>query len=68
MLRLTKDITRNEEVEFIFEGQTLSAPLGEPLAVALWAAGIKTLRYAPADGRSRGLFCAMISESVCRKY
>ena len=64
-LRLSKDITRNEEVSFTFEGETITAPLGEPLAAALWAAGIKTLRYAPMDGRTRGMFCAIGNCQEC---
>jgi sarcosine oxidase subunit alpha len=48
---------RGEAVSFDFEGQTIRAYAGEPVAVALFAAGLRTLGRSPKYHRPRGLFC-----------
>jgi sarcosine oxidase subunit alpha len=48
---------RGEPVRFEFEGQTVPAFAGEPVAVALYAAGVRTLGRSPKYHRPRGLFC-----------
>ncbi len=45
-------------VAFIFEGRTLRGIEGEPVAKALFAAGVRTLSRSVKYGRPRGIFCA----------
>lgn len=47
------------EVSFEFNGQTLKGLVGEPIAVALLANGIRHLRVSERNGRPRGLYCAI---------
>lgn len=47
------------EVVFTFAGQSVRARHGETLAMALWAAGVTTLRRASRDGGPRGVLCNM---------
>ncbi len=53
------------EVTFTFEGKKLKGYEGEPIVAALYANGIKVLRYSPKDHRPRGLFCAVGNCSSC---
>jgi len=46
-------------VEFEFDGQTLQAIEGEPIAAALLAHGINIFRKTPKTGQPRGIFCAI---------
>jgi D-hydroxyproline dehydrogenase subunit alpha len=46
------------EVVLDFDGQSVPARIGESIAAALTAAGIRSLRVA-GDGDTRGLFCGM---------
>jgi sarcosine oxidase subunit alpha len=48
---------RGRPVQFTFEGETLAAFQGEPLAVALHAAGVDTLARSTKYHRPRGFFC-----------
>jgi sarcosine oxidase, subunit alpha len=48
---------RGAPITFDFEGRTLRAFAGEPVAVALHAAGIKVLGRSSKYHRPRGLFC-----------
>lgn len=48
-----------ETVEFRFDGRPVPGHLGEPVAAALLAAGIRTLRRHEAHGDPRGLFCGI---------
>lgn len=48
---------RGEPFTFDFEGSAVRAYGGEPVAVALWAAGISTLARSSKYHRPRGLFC-----------
>jgi len=54
------------EVAFIFEGETLTGYAGEPIAVSLWARGIRVLGRHEVDGRPRGLYCAIGHCFECR--
>ncbi len=56
---------RGEKVKFIFNGQELIGYEGEPIAVALHAAGIKVLNYSSKLKRPRGFFCAIGNCSSC---
>ncbi|HOL66583.1 MAG TPA: (2Fe-2S)-binding protein [bacterium] len=45
---------------FIFvDGRKIEAYEGEPIAAALWAAGIKKFRYTRKEGQPRGYFCGL---------
>ena len=48
---------RGESVRIDFEGEIVPACAGEPVAVALWAAGVRTLGRSPKYHRPRGMFC-----------
>lgn len=57
--------SQRTHVEFVFDGRSVSAPAGESVAAALFAAGIKTLRRSPRDQAPRGMFCLMGSCQEC---
>ena len=46
-------------VEIEFDGKTLPAIEGEPVAAALLAQGINVFRRTPKTGQPRGIFCAI---------
>jgi sarcosine oxidase subunit alpha len=48
---------RGQPVRLEFEGQVVPAHEGEPVAVALFAAGVRTLGRSPKYHRPRGMFC-----------
>jgi sarcosine oxidase, subunit alpha len=48
---------RGRAIRFEFEGEKIAAFQGEPLAVALHAAGVDTLSRSPKYHRPRGFFC-----------
>ncbi len=48
---------RGEPITFELEGDPVHAHAGEPLAVALWAAGVRVLGRSPKYHRPRGMFC-----------
>ena len=48
-----------EYVTIYFDGKPIKAKVGEPIAAALTAAGIKAFRTTPNKGERRGIFCAI---------
>ena len=54
-----------ETVKFIFDGREVEGLAGEPIAAALHAAGVRTLRRSSRFHRPRGLFCAIGNCSSC---
>lgn len=56
-------IRRPAEVEFTWQGRRLRAPVGESLAAALLAAGIRRLGEGP--GAPRAAFCMMGTCQQC---
>ncbi len=50
-------LPRGRAIDIDFEGRRLRAFAGEPLAVALFAAGVRLLGRSPKYHRPRGLFC-----------
>ncbi len=46
-------------VEFTFDGREIKGYEGEPVAVALKAAGIMVHRYTKKEHKQRGVFCAI---------
>ena len=54
-----------DSVEFTFNGDSVHGVAGEPIAAALHAAGVRTLRHSSRYHRPRGLFCAIGNCSSC---
>ena len=50
---------RGRLVSFTYDGKTLQGYEGEPVAVALSAAGVKVHRYTAKRHEPRGIFCAI---------
>ncbi len=51
-----------EQVETItihVDGRPVQARPGEPIAAALYAAGLRTARFTPKHGEPRGLYCGI---------
>ena len=59
------DFPAREKVEFSFDGKVVEGVAGEPIAAALHAAGVRTLRHSSRFHRPRGLFCAIGNCSSC---
>ncbi|MCD6503207.1 MAG: FAD-dependent oxidoreductase [Euryarchaeota archaeon] len=57
---------RKKRVRFYFDGREFEGYEGEPIAVALYANGVKKLSESPVRHRSRGLFCAIGKCASCR--
>lgn len=57
------EFAQGEKVTFLFEGKPMEGIAGEPIAAALHANGVRTLRN--HMGRNRGLFCAIGNCSSC---
>jgi len=54
------------EVTFSFNGKPVVGVAGEPIAVALWAAGIKAVRTDLRSGEPRGMYCGVGHCYECR--
>jgi NADPH-dependent 2,4-dienoyl-CoA reductase/sulfur reductase-like enzyme/Fe-S-cluster-containing hydrogenase component 2/bacterioferritin-associated ferredoxin len=54
-----------EEVRFFFDGEAVTGFLGEPVASALMARGIRVFSLHPKDKAPQGLFCANGQCSQC---
>lgn len=54
------------EVIFFFNGKRLIGLKGQPIAVALFANGIRTIRYCEVTGEPRGIFCGIGHCYECR--
>ena len=54
-----------EKVQFVFDGKKVEGLSGEPIAAALHAAGVRSLRHSSRFHRPRGLFCAIGNCSSC---
>lgn len=46
-------------VKFTFDGKEMEGMEGEPIAVALKAAGVMVHRYTKKEHKPRGIFCAI---------
>lgn len=57
---------RGREVTFTLDGRQLKGFEGEPIAVALHAAGVKVLSHSLKKHRPRGFFCAIGNCSSCQ--
>ncbi|MBF0498711.1 MAG: (2Fe-2S)-binding protein [Candidatus Riflebacteria bacterium] len=56
---------KGKTISFTLDGKPMEGHDGEPIAAALHAAGIKTLRHSPHKNRARGFFCAIGRCSSC---
>ena len=69
ILRITEhpilDFKRGAQVSFTFDGKELPAFEGETIAVALHAAGVRTLSKSLGKNRARGLYCAIGNCASC---
>ena len=59
------DFKRGNQVSFTFDGAEIPAHEGETIAVALHAAGVRTLSHSLELGRARGLYCAIGNCASC---
>ena len=50
---------KGKDVSFYYNGRLLNGFEGEPIAVALKAAGVMTHRYTKKEHKPRGIFCAI---------
>ncbi len=64
VLRIDGSQDGRRRIEFTFDGKPVVGLSGDTVAVALLAAGIRTLRQGAEGGGPRGLFCAM---GVCQE-
>lgn len=65
-LTVTDPAEKQEQVSFTFNGQQVVGYAGEPIAVALWASGIKTIRSCKATAQPRGVYCGIGHCYECR--
>ena len=56
---LGKTETKNGLVHIVVDGKRIEAIEGEPIAAALFAAGIRTTRYTEKYHEPRSIFCAI---------
>lgn len=54
-----------QRVELIYNGQPVTVRVGESVAAALFAHGIRCLRQSPRARTPRGMFCLMGSCQEC---
>ena len=59
------EFERGGKIVFTFDGKEIESYVGETIAAALHASGIKELAKSPALHRPRGLFCAIGNCSSC---
>lgn len=50
---------KNRKVKFFYNGKEMEGFEGEPIAVALRAAGVMAHRYTKKEHKPRGIFCAI---------
>lgn len=50
---------KGKQVKFTFDGREISGYEGEPIAMALKAAGVMVHRYTKKEHKPRGIFCAI---------
>lgn len=59
------DFHKGNKVTFFYDGKMYEAYDDEPIAVALYANGIKTLSFSLKHHRPRGIFCCIGNCSSC---
>ena len=63
-IRIEGAVDRGAAVEIVVDGRPVEAFMGESVAAALYAAGIRELRKSPSAEGPRGMFCLM---GVCQE-
>jgi predicted molibdopterin-dependent oxidoreductase YjgC len=58
-LRTNGDLARGAPVTITVDDRPVRAYLGENVAAALWAAGIRTLNHSAKRQEARGMYCGM---------
>ena len=58
--------TNGGRVTFTFNGDVFEGVEGEPIAFALWAAGVRTLGRGERGGEPRGIYCGIGHCYSCR--
>lgn len=53
-------------VTFYLDGQAVVGAKGEPVAMSLWALGLRILGWNEENGQGRGLFCSIGQCYECR--
>jgi len=53
------EIIKGKKVDFDLDGQSMTGYEGEPIAIALRAAGVMTHRHTMKLNKPRGIFCAI---------
>ena len=56
----------NKKISIEVDGEKIEAYEGEPIAAALWAAGVKDFRYTRKRKEPRGYFCGIGLCTDCR--
>ncbi|MDF2679464.1 MAG: sarcosine oxidase subunit alpha [Brevibacillus sp.] len=65
-LTFVEPAEEHEQVSFTFNGQQVLGYAGEPIAVALWANGMKMIRNCEATAQPRGVYCGIGHCYECR--
>lgn len=55
-------------ISFSFNHKPYQAREGDTIAIALWANGVKTLRYSEKNNEPRGMYCGIGQCYECRIY
>lgn len=55
-----------KEISFLFNGRRLKGLEGQPIAVALFVNGIRTIRICEITGEARGIYCGIGHCYECR--
>lgn len=56
----------SEEINFLFNGKKLKGVEGQPIAAALMAHGIRSIRNCEVTGEARGIYCGIGHCFECR--
>ncbi len=65
-LRINGELVRGEQVTITVDDQPVDAYLGETVAAALWAVGIRSLSHSVKKKEARGMYCGMGVCFSCR--
>ena len=60
------DDIRVPDTYIYYHDQRIPAVTGEPIAAALYAAGIRIMRYTPKKNQPRGVFCGIGRCNDCK--
>ena len=60
------EVGRQPDTYILYEGKKIPAVTGEPIAAALIAAGVRTLRYTAKNHTGRSIFCGIGRCNDCK--